>query len=55
MIASLSKSDRTRLCGERSARGRIPPRLGEHTEEVLISAAYTNAEIKTLGEEGVIA
>jgi crotonobetainyl-CoA:carnitine CoA-transferase CaiB-like acyl-CoA transferase len=41
--------------GERSARRRMPPRLGEHTNEVLLGAAYTNAEIKALRQEGVIA
>ena len=31
-----------------------PPRLGQHTDEVLASLGYSNAEIATLRAEGVI-
>jgi crotonobetainyl-CoA:carnitine CoA-transferase CaiB-like acyl-CoA transferase len=43
------------LNGERSARRRMPPRLGEHTDEVLRGTGYTNPEIKAFREERVIA
>lgn len=33
---------------------RHPPRLGEHNEEVLLSAGYSEAEISSLRERGVI-
>jgi formyl-CoA transferase/CoA:oxalate CoA-transferase len=33
---------------------RPPPRLGEHTDEVLKSLGYTEAEIGALGQEGAI-
>jgi crotonobetainyl-CoA:carnitine CoA-transferase CaiB-like acyl-CoA transferase len=41
--------------GERSARRRMPPRLGEHTDEVLRAAGYSDAEIAALKAENVIA
>ena len=31
-----------------------PPAIGEHTEAILLEAGYTNAEIATLAEDGVI-
>jgi len=40
--------------GERSARRRMPPLLGEHTDEVLRAAGYADAEIGTLRSEKVI-
>jgi crotonobetainyl-CoA:carnitine CoA-transferase CaiB-like acyl-CoA transferase len=40
--------------GERSARRRMPPRLGEHTDEVLRAAGYVHPEIASLRKEGVI-
>ncbi len=41
--------------GERAALRRMPPRLGEHTDEVLRAANYSNAEIAALKAEKVIA
>ena len=41
--------------GERSALRRMPPRLGEHTDEVLRAASYSDAEIAALKAEKVIA
>jgi len=43
-----------RINGERSSRRLMPPRLGEHTEEVLRAAGYSIAEIASLGGAGVI-
>ena len=40
--------------GERSALRRMPPLLGEHTDEVLRAAGYADAEIESLREEKVI-
>jgi crotonobetainyl-CoA:carnitine CoA-transferase CaiB-like acyl-CoA transferase len=40
--------------GERSSRRLMPPRLGEHTEEVLGAAGYSAAEIASLRTEGAI-
>jgi crotonobetainyl-CoA:carnitine CoA-transferase CaiB-like acyl-CoA transferase len=34
--------------GERSSRRLMPPRLGEHTDEVLTAAGYSSAEIEAL-------
>jgi formyl-CoA transferase len=33
---------------------RPPPRLGEHTREVLLGVGYSEAEIAALAEQGVI-
>jgi crotonobetainyl-CoA:carnitine CoA-transferase CaiB-like acyl-CoA transferase len=33
---------------------RVPPRMGEHTREVLTEVGYSEAEIRALNEEGVI-
>ena len=44
-----------RINGERSSRRLMPPRLGEHTEEVLRAAGYAVAEIAELRAEKVIA
>lgn len=41
--------------GERSTRRRMPPRLGEHTDEVLRAAGYADAEIAALKADKVIA
>jgi crotonobetainyl-CoA:carnitine CoA-transferase CaiB-like acyl-CoA transferase len=41
--------------GERAALRRMPPRLGEHTGEVLRAADYSDAEIAALKAEKVIA
>ncbi len=41
------------FCGDRPAAGE-PPRLGEHTREVLIAAGLTAEEINTLDRAGVI-
>jgi crotonobetainyl-CoA:carnitine CoA-transferase CaiB-like acyl-CoA transferase len=43
-----------RINGERSSRRLMPPRLGEHTEEVLRGAGYGVAEIAELRAEKVI-
>jgi crotonobetainyl-CoA:carnitine CoA-transferase CaiB-like acyl-CoA transferase len=40
--------------GEKAAIRRMPPRLGEHTEEVLVGAGYSRAEIESLRSERVI-
>jgi len=40
--------------GDKAAIRRMPPLLGEHTEEVLRGAGYTPAEIESLRAEGVI-
>jgi crotonobetainyl-CoA:carnitine CoA-transferase CaiB-like acyl-CoA transferase len=34
---------------------RTPPRLGEHTDEVLAEAGYDDAEIQTLRASGAVA
>jgi crotonobetainyl-CoA:carnitine CoA-transferase CaiB-like acyl-CoA transferase len=34
--------------GERSVKRHMPPRLGEHTEEILLGAGYSAAEIDSL-------
>jgi crotonobetainyl-CoA:carnitine CoA-transferase CaiB-like acyl-CoA transferase len=39
--------------GEKSAMRLMPPKLGEHTEDVLRTAGYSDAEIKSLRSEGV--
>jgi len=39
--------------GQKSVKRLMPPKLGEHTEEVLRGAGYSEAEIKTLKAEGV--
>lgn len=44
-----------RLNGERAARRRMPPRLGEHTDEILRAAGYSDAEIGALKAEKVVA
>src|SRR5712692_7703335 len=43
-----------RINGERSSRRLMPPRLGEHTEEVLRAAGYAVAEIASLRADKVI-
>jgi crotonobetainyl-CoA:carnitine CoA-transferase CaiB-like acyl-CoA transferase len=43
------------LNGRRAALRRMPPRLGEHTDEVLRSAGYSDEEVATLKAERVIA
>ncbi len=43
-----------RINGERSSRRLMPPRLGEHTEEVLRAAGYSEGEIASLRAEKVI-
>jgi crotonobetainyl-CoA:carnitine CoA-transferase CaiB-like acyl-CoA transferase len=43
-----------RLDGATTGIGRPPPRLGEHTDEVLTEAGYPAAEIDALRERGVI-
>jgi crotonobetainyl-CoA:carnitine CoA-transferase CaiB-like acyl-CoA transferase len=40
--------------GEKSIKRLMPPLLGEHTEEVLKGARYTDAEIKSLRSEKII-
>jgi crotonobetainyl-CoA:carnitine CoA-transferase CaiB-like acyl-CoA transferase len=40
--------------GEKSVKRLMPPLLGEHTEEVLKGAQYTDAEIKSLRSEKII-
>ena len=40
--------------GEKAAIRRMPPLLGEHTDEVLLEAGYSRADIDSLREEGVI-
>jgi crotonobetainyl-CoA:carnitine CoA-transferase CaiB-like acyl-CoA transferase len=44
-----------RINNERSALRRMPPRLGEHTDEVLRAANYSDVEIAALRTERVIA
>src|SRR5262249_15195031 len=44
-----------RLSASASATPRRPPRLGEHTEEVLVGAGYATQDIERLREAGVIA
>jgi crotonobetainyl-CoA:carnitine CoA-transferase CaiB-like acyl-CoA transferase len=39
--------------GERSVKRLMPPRLGEHTEEVLAAAGYSADEIASLRSEKV--
>ena len=34
---------------------RVPPRLGEHTDEILRAAGYSPAEIEAMREEGAVA
>jgi formyl-CoA transferase/CoA:oxalate CoA-transferase len=40
--------------GERVVHRSAPPRLGEHTDEVLRTIGYTEAELETLAANGVI-
>jgi crotonobetainyl-CoA:carnitine CoA-transferase CaiB-like acyl-CoA transferase len=40
--------------GERVSHRRQPPRLGEHTDEILRDLGYTNDELAALATEGVI-
>jgi crotonobetainyl-CoA:carnitine CoA-transferase CaiB-like acyl-CoA transferase len=40
--------------GERVVHNRQPPRLGEHTDEVLRELGYADVELETLAAEGVI-
>jgi crotonobetainyl-CoA:carnitine CoA-transferase CaiB-like acyl-CoA transferase len=40
--------------GERVRHQRPPPRLGEHTDEILRELGYTDAELETLAAEGAI-
>jgi len=39
--------------GEKSLKRLMPPRLGEHTEQVLLAAGYSPAEIDSLRTEGI--
>jgi crotonobetainyl-CoA:carnitine CoA-transferase CaiB-like acyl-CoA transferase len=39
--------------GEKADIRLMPPRLGEHSEEVLRAAGYTDGEIRSLREKGV--
>jgi crotonobetainyl-CoA:carnitine CoA-transferase CaiB-like acyl-CoA transferase len=43
-----------RLAHDGGGIDRPPPTLGEHTDEVLAEAGYSDAEIKALREEGVV-
>ena len=43
-----------RLDGSRTATGRRPPALGEHTREVLRGAGYSDAEIDRFAAEGAV-
>jgi crotonobetainyl-CoA:carnitine CoA-transferase CaiB-like acyl-CoA transferase len=38
---------------EKSVKNQMPPLLGEHTEEVLRSAGYSDAELKVFRDEGI--
>ena len=38
---------------QKSAKNQMPPLLGEHTEEVLRSAGYSDAELKVFRDEGI--
>jgi crotonobetainyl-CoA:carnitine CoA-transferase CaiB-like acyl-CoA transferase len=40
--------------GERVRHQRPPPRLGEHTDEILRELGYDDAELETLAAEGAI-
>jgi crotonobetainyl-CoA:carnitine CoA-transferase CaiB-like acyl-CoA transferase len=40
--------------GERVLHRRPPPRLGEHTAEILAEAGYADAEISAMAAEGII-
>jgi len=40
--------------GERVRHRRQPPRLGEHTDEILRGLGYTDAELEALAADGVI-
>ncbi len=42
------------IAGQEKVRPRPAPAVGEHSEEVLREAGYTDLEIRTLREEGVI-
>jgi len=38
---------------QKSVKNQMPPLLGEHTEEVLRSAGYSDAELKVFRDEGI--
>jgi crotonobetainyl-CoA:carnitine CoA-transferase CaiB-like acyl-CoA transferase len=40
--------------GERVRHQKQPPRLGEHTDEILRALGYTDAELEALAAEGAI-
>jgi crotonobetainyl-CoA:carnitine CoA-transferase CaiB-like acyl-CoA transferase len=60
-ITTVDEKNRWRLATpghagwERTAQRRMPPRLGEHTDEVLRAASYSDAKIASLKADNVIA
>jgi len=53
--SSLTVNSPIWISGQEKARPRPAPAVGEHSEEVLRAAGYTEAEIRGLREGGVIA
>jgi crotonobetainyl-CoA:carnitine CoA-transferase CaiB-like acyl-CoA transferase len=52
--SSLTVNSPIWIRGQDKAKPRRPPNVGEHTDEVLREAGYSDTEIGTLRAEGVV-